>query len=171
MLRVVLRWYRGLCTVLLAFILHLKIRFSSAVRQMPGDLCSTPRIISLSPLSLATDVTDATFGPSYLWLGTRTGAGGTRHTTWKFFFVSVHGSMDDRTSEENPGKPQLGHRLLKASRQVFASNGVPYLQMTSLGSHSTSGRKKEGMNYRMGIVDRSLLSRTIYFNQNRTKKI
>ena len=41
--------------------------FSSAVRQMPGDLCTAPRIISLSPLSLATDVTDATLGASGLW--------------------------------------------------------------------------------------------------------
>ena len=44
---------------------------------MPGDLCTASRIISLSPLSLATDVTDATFGANGLWLGTRTGAGGT----------------------------------------------------------------------------------------------
>ena len=34
--------------------------FSSAVRQMPGGLCTVPKIISLSSLSLATDVTDAT---------------------------------------------------------------------------------------------------------------
>ena len=47
--------------------------FSSAVRQMPGDLCTAPRIISLSLLSLATDVTDATLGASGLCLGTRTG--------------------------------------------------------------------------------------------------
>ena len=51
--------------------------FSSAVRQMTGDLYTAPRIISLSPLSLASDVTDATLGASGLWLGTRTGAGGT----------------------------------------------------------------------------------------------
>ena len=38
---------------------------------------TAPGIISLPPLSLATDVTDATFGTSGLWLGTRTGAGGT----------------------------------------------------------------------------------------------
>ena len=38
--------------------------FSSAVRQMPGDLYTAPRIISLSPLSLATDVTDTTLGVS-----------------------------------------------------------------------------------------------------------
>ena len=44
---------------------------------MPGDLCTAPGIISLSPLSLATEVTEATLGASGLWLGTRTGAGGT----------------------------------------------------------------------------------------------
>ena len=32
--------------------------FSSAVRQMPGDLCTASGIISLSPLLLTTDVTD-----------------------------------------------------------------------------------------------------------------
>ena len=46
-----------------------------AVRQMP-DLCTARRIISLSPLSLVTDVTDATLGASGFWLGTRTGTGG-----------------------------------------------------------------------------------------------
>ena len=55
--------------------------FSSAVRQMPGDLCTDPRIISLSPLSLATDVTNVTLGASGLWLGTRTGASGTATLT------------------------------------------------------------------------------------------
>ena len=44
---------------------------------MPGDLSTAPRIISLSPLPTATDVTDATLGASGLGLGTRTGAGGT----------------------------------------------------------------------------------------------
>ena len=50
---------------------------------MPGDLCTAPRIILLSPLSLATDVT---LGESGLWLGTRTGAGGTVTLTKKFFW-------------------------------------------------------------------------------------
>ena len=61
--------------------------FSSAVRQMPGDMCTAPRIISLSPLSLATDVTDATPGASSLWLGTRTEAGGTAKLSVFFFFL------------------------------------------------------------------------------------
>ena len=60
--------------------------FYSALRQMPGDLCTLPRIISLSPLSLATDVTDATLGASGLWLGTRTGADGTATLTESFFW-------------------------------------------------------------------------------------
>ena len=31
-----------------------------------------------------------------------------------------------------------------AVRPVIASNGVPFLQMRPVGSHSTSGREKEG---------------------------
>ena len=56
----------------------------------------SPRIISLSPLSLATDVTDATLGPSGLWLGTRTGAGGTAALTESFFDCSpwLHGQLN-----------------------------------------------------------------------------
>ena len=50
--------------------------FFSALRQIPGDLCTAHGIISLSPLSLATDVTDVTLGASVLWPGTRTGASG-----------------------------------------------------------------------------------------------
>jgi hypothetical protein len=49
------------------------------------------------------------------------------------------------TAEENPGKPQLKDRLMKAVPPVMSLNGVPYLQMRSVGSHSTSGREKEGM--------------------------
>ena len=44
------------------------------------------------------------------------------------------------TAKENPRKPQLGDRLMKAVRPVIALNGVPYLQMRSVGSHSLSGR-------------------------------
>jgi hypothetical protein len=44
---------------------------------MPGDLCTVSGIISLSPLSLATDVTDVTLGASGLRPGTQRGAGGT----------------------------------------------------------------------------------------------
>jgi hypothetical protein len=43
---------------------------------MPEDLRTAPGIISLSPLSLATDMIDVTLGASGLWRGTRTGAGG-----------------------------------------------------------------------------------------------
>ena len=37
------------------------------------------------------------------------------------------------TAEENPGKTWLGERLIKAMRPVIVSNGVPYLQITSVG--------------------------------------
>ena len=33
---------------------------------------------------------------------------------------------------------------MKTVRTVNASNGVPYLQMRSIESHSTSGKSKEG---------------------------
>ena len=33
---------------------------------------------------------------------------------------------------------------MKAVRQVIALNGISYLQMTSIGSHSTPGTKKGG---------------------------
>ena len=60
--------------------------FSSAARQMPGDLCTAPRNISLSTLSLASDVAEVTLEASGLWLGTRTGAGGTATVTESFFW-------------------------------------------------------------------------------------
>ena len=46
------------------------------------------------------------------------------------------------TSEENPGKPQLGESPW-TMRPVIASNEVPYLQMRSVGLHSMSGIEKE----------------------------
>jgi hypothetical protein len=60
---------------------------------MPGDLCTAPGIIPLSPLSLANDVTDVTLGASGLWLETRTGAGGTATLTKSFISRSpwLHG--------------------------------------------------------------------------------
>ena len=63
------------------------------IRQMSGDLCIDPRIISLSPFSLATDVTDATLGASGLWLQTRTGASATATLTESSFgrSPSLHG--------------------------------------------------------------------------------
>ena len=54
-------------------------------------------IISLSSLSLATDVNDAALGASGLWLGTRTGAGGTATLTKSFFWPQpswLHGQQD-----------------------------------------------------------------------------
>ena len=56
---------------------------------MPGDLYTVPMIISLSPLSLATDVTDATLGASGLWLETGTGAGGTATLQWLKAFLAA----------------------------------------------------------------------------------
>ena len=54
-------------------------------------------------------------------------------------------------AEENPIKPQLGDRLMKgAVGPVIASNGVHFFQMRSVGSHSTSGREKEGIKERTG---------------------
>ena len=61
-------------------------KVSSAIRQKPEDLRTAPRIISLSPLSLATDVTEATHGASGLRLGTRTGAAGTATLGLSFFW-------------------------------------------------------------------------------------
>ena len=53
-------------------------------------------------------------------------------------------------AEENTGKAQLGDRQMNAMRSVIASNGVTFLQMRSVGSHSTSGREKEGNKERTG---------------------
>ena len=71
------------------------LAFSSTVRQMPGDLYTASRIISLSPLSLVTDVTDETLGASGPWLGTRTGSCGTVTLTESFFGRSpwLHGQQ------------------------------------------------------------------------------
>ena len=44
------------------------------------------------------------------------------------------------TAEENPRKPQLGDCLCDQSSPQMG----PFLQMRSVGSHSTSGRQKEG---------------------------
>ena len=48
------------------------------------------------------------------------------------------------TCEGNPRKPQLGDRFMKLWDQSSPQMGVPYLQMRSVGSHSTSVREKEG---------------------------
>ena len=72
--------------------------FSSAVRQMPADLCTAPRIILLSPLSLATDVTDATLGTSGQEPGQELVA--PSHKLKVFFGRSpwLHGQVYSRTS-------------------------------------------------------------------------
>ena len=56
------------------------------------------------------------------------------------------------TAEENPRKPQLGDRLMKRLKPVIASNGVPFLQIRSIESHSTSGREKEKNKERTGSI-------------------
>ena len=54
------------------------------------------------------------------------------------------------TADENPKKPQLGDCLMKGVvRPVIASNGVPFLQIMSVGSHRKSGRVKEGKKERI----------------------
>ena len=47
-------------------------------------------------------------------------------------------------AEEIPGKRQRRDCLMKPLRQVIASNGFLYFQMTTVEWHSTSGRKKGG---------------------------
>jgi hypothetical protein len=39
---------------------------------------------------------------------------------------------------------------MKAAKPVFVSNGVPYFQMSPVGSHSISRRDKEGKKERKG---------------------
>ena len=68
--------------------------FSSAVRQIPGDLCTAPGSFHYHPY-LSTDMTDPTLRTSGFWLGTRTGAGGNARLTKIFFGRSpwLHGQQ------------------------------------------------------------------------------
>ena len=104
--------------------------FSSAVRQMPGDLCTAPRIISSSPLSLAINVTDATLGASYLWLGIRTGAGGTTLTK---VLAAAHGSMDNRSYD-------IFSEDSKKSNANSRKRGACFLQLV-INFRQTSGER------------------------------
>ena len=54
------------------------------------------------------------------------------------------------TAEEIPKKPARRPPDEEAVRPVIASNGVPFLQMRSVGLHSTSEREKEGNKERTG---------------------
>ena len=45
-------------------------------------------------------------------------------------------------AEKNPRKPQIGDE--GADQLVIALNGVPFLQLGTVGSHSMSGSEKEG---------------------------
>ena len=54
---------------------------------------------------------------------------------------------------------------LKVERRVIATNEVPCLRMRSVGSHSTSGREKEGSKERtgsMGLAKPGIEPRKIY---------
>ena len=56
------------------------------------------------------------------------------------------------TAEENPRKIQLGDSLMKG----LCDQSSP--QMRSVGSHSTSGREKQGNKERLGVSDYLSLS-------------
>ena len=63
---------------------------------------------------------------------------------------AVHGSPGIcLTTEENPGKSQLGDVDEGCATSHHLKWG-PYFQMTSIGSHSTSGAEKEGKKERTG---------------------
>ena len=62
---------------------------------MPGDLYTAPKDHFTITLIISDRRTDATLGASGLWLGTRTGAGGTATLTKFFFLAPAHGSMDN----------------------------------------------------------------------------
>ena len=57
---------------------------------------------------------------------------------------TAHRSLVSNLRSRKTWKTSGRRPSIKAVRPVIASNGVPYLQMRSVGSHSTSGRKKEG---------------------------
>ena len=48
-------------------------------------------------------------------------------------------------TEENPRTHQLGDSSDDGFTTSYRLNGVPYLQIMSVISHSTSGREKEGI--------------------------
>ena len=55
-------------------------------------------------------------------------------------------------AKENPRKLQLAERMMKAVRSDIASNGVLYIQMTSVVSHSMSEREKEINKERIKLI-------------------
>jgi hypothetical protein len=59
------------------------------------------------------------------------------------------------TDEENP--PEILSK--ETNEEDIASNGVPSLQMRSIASHSTSGRKKDGKQGKDGVGYQLLESR------------
>ena len=65
--------------------------------------------ISLSSLSLATDATDLTLGTSGLWLGMRTGTGGTATLVRHIFAAAHHDSIDNRATVSVHGVYNFAH--------------------------------------------------------------
>ena len=51
---------------------------------------------------------------------------------------------------------------MKTVRPIIASNEVPFLQMRSVGSHSASGREKEGNKERIGLDQEKAISISPY---------
>ena len=56
------------------------------------------------------------------------------------------------TVRENLGKCQLGDNSMKNVRSVIALNEVPYLQITSVETHITSEKEKEGKGGEIYVV-------------------
>ena len=52
-------------------------KYYTVLDIMSGDMCPAPGIISLTPLSLVTNMTDMALGASGLWLENQTGTAGT----------------------------------------------------------------------------------------------
>ena len=71
---------------------------------------------------------------------------------------TVHKSSDIYLiSEENPQTSARRPTILKAVRSFIASDGIPYLQMRSVGSQSTSEREKEEMEERIGSGNHTIV--------------
>ena len=47
-------------------------------------------------------------------------------------------------AEKTPRKFQLGDHLMKSSQTIIATNGTRYLQIISVRSNISSGRREEG---------------------------
>ena len=74
---------------------------------MPGDLCTAPCIISLTPLS------DVTLGASGLWLGTRREAGSSINTSGSSY------SINDSTRSSYSRSDNTGNSSTDNSKLVI----------------------------------------------------